>query len=630
MSYTVEVQMESIVIGTAGHIDHGKTTLVKALTGFDTDTLAEEKRRGITINLGFAYCRLPCGKIAGFVDVPGHERFIKNMLAGAGGIDIAMVVIAANEGVMPQTREHINILQYLGVQQSIVVITKIGMVEDDFREMVVEDTKEYLATTALAQAPVVQVDSATGQGIPELIAVLNCLAARVRRATVARPSRMPVDRVFSVKGFGTVVTGTLNEGSIGLNDELGIYPQGLPVKVRGIQIHEQTVATAHAGQRTALNLAGVSADQIHRGCVVAKRGSVQATRALDVYLSIAADASQPIKRLERLKLYLGTAEVIAKVIPIGHKWMYPGEECYGKLLTESPVIARKSDRFVLRSLTPVQTIGGGRVVDPAAKRSRYSDDQALAVMKIKDKGTPEQILEVFVREFSFGEKEAVASAANIEEAEKYFEILLQNGRILLFENRVVHIETLQALLEQTLSILEAYHAQYPLRTGMAKAELQARLELTGRPREFEWLQGWMIETGQIGQSGLMLYKAGFVPVFSKKLGAIRDEMLAAVQQAGYSALTDDELAGNDKDRQAVLEAMLQIDFLALDGHVILLREMYAQAKETAVRLARAEGAIRLPDFRDSLGTSRKYALLLLEKMDRDKFTSRRGEERVLL
>ncbi|WP_312203681.1 selenocysteine-specific translation elongation factor [Anaerospora hongkongensis] len=622
--------MESIVIGTAGHIDHGKTTLVRALTGFDTDTLAEEKRRGITINLGFAYCRLPCGKTAGFVDVPGHERFIKNMLAGASGIDIAMVIIAGNEGVMPQTREHIHILQYLGITQAVIVITKIGMVEDDFRELVVEDTKEYLATTALRQAPVVQVDSLTGQGIAELQTLLDHMAAGVRREAIATPARLPVDRIFSVKGFGTVVTGTLTEGLIDVNDELAIYPQGIPVKVRGIQIHEQAVATAHAGQRTALNLAGLAVEQAHRGCVVARRGSVQATCTLDVQLSIAVDASQPVKRLERLKLYLGAAEVVAKVVPMGCRQIHPGETCYAKLLTDTPVIARKSDRFVLRSLTPVQTIGGGWIVDPAAKRTGYTEHQALAIMQIKDKGTPQQVLEAFTKESLFVDKEAIALAANVEAAELQWQLLLEAGRILVFENRSVHIEALQALLIQTLSILEAYHAQFPLRAGITKAELQARLEFSSRPREFEWLLGWMKETGQIGQKGTMIFQAGFVPVFSKKLGSIRDEMLAAVQKAGYAPLADAELAGSDKDRQAVLEAMLQTDFVSLDGHVILLGDLYTKAKTLAAQLAGEHGAIRLSDFRDKLQTSRKYALLLLEKMDRDKFTSRKGEERVLL
>ncbi|TWH47252.1 selenocysteine-specific translation elongation factor [Sporomusa sp. KB1] len=624
--------MESIVVGTAGHIDHGKTSLVKALTGFDADTLDEEKRRGITINLGFAYCPLPCGKTAGFVDVPGHERFVKNMLAGAGGIDIAMVVIAASEGIMPQTREHIHILQYLGIEQAIVVITKIGMVDDDFRELVVEDTKEYLEATSLKHAPIVQVDSLTGQGIPELIALLDSMAAGIERETLLKPARLPVDRVFSIKGFGTVVTGTLQEGSIALNDDLMIYPEGLPVKVRGIQIHEQTVAAARAGQRTALNLVGITIEQISRGCVVAKSGSVQATSVLDVHLSVAADVSQPLKRLEQLKLYLGATEVVAKVVLMGQKEIHPGEECYAKLLTESPVIARKADRFVLRSLSPVQTVGGGRIIDPAAKRSGYTDTQALHIMQIKDQGEPQQVLEAFARENLFGDKEAIAAAANLENAAAYFELLLQEGRLLAFENRVIHIEELQALLEKTLRILAVYHAEYPLRAGMTKAELQARLDFAGRSREFEWLQNWMKATGQLGQNGIMFHKTDFTPAYSPKLGAIRDEMLAAVRQAGYSPLADYELVGSDKDkdRQAVLEALLQSDLLPIDGHVVILRELYAQAKETAVRLARTEGAIRLSGFRDSLGTSRKYALLLLEKMDRDKFTVRQGEERVLI
>lgn len=624
--------MDSIVIGTAGHIDHGKTTLVKALTGFDTDTLKEEKRRGITINLGFAYCKLPCGKTAGFVDVPGHERFIKNMLAGASGIDIAMIVIAASEGVMPQTREHISILRYLGIEKAVIVMTKVDTVDDEFRELVLEDTKEYLSATFLKNAPIVETDAVSGKGLTELLAVLDSMARDVHKEAAVRPARMPVDRVFTVKGFGTVVTGTLIEGAIHLNDELEVYPQGLPVKVRGIQIHEEEVTAARAGQRTALNLSGVSVAQLRRGSVVAKRGSLHAAYALDVFFSAADDAEKNIKKMDKLKLYLGAAEVVVKVILLDRKMLCPGEECYMRLLADVPVIARKDDRFVLRSLTPVQTVGGGHVVDATGNRFPYTPAQALEIMGIKDKGTPDRILEAFAKENLFGEKDAIAAAANLENVDALFAALAQSGKVLAFQNRVAHIDALQALLTRTLNILEAYHAQYPLRAGISKAELQGKLDFTAQSREFEWLQDWMKETRQIAQSGSVIYKAGFTPVFSAKLGKLKEDMLNAVQTAGYSLLTTADLAGNekDKDRQMVLEALLQTEFMLLEGQIVLPKALYEQAKQIAVRLAETEGAIRLPDFRDRLETSRKYALLLLEKMDSDRFTCRQGEERILI
>ncbi len=623
--------MDSIVIGTAGHIDHGKTTLVKALTGFDTDTLEEEKRRGITINLGFAYCKLACGKTAGFVDVPGHERFVKNMLAGASGIDIAMIVIAASEGVMPQTREHINILGYLGIEKAIVVMTKVDTIDDEFRELVLEDTKDYLATTFLKDAPIVETDAITGRGIPELLEVLDSMAQQVHKTTAARPARLPIDRVFTVKGFGTVVTGTLIEGSVRLNDELEIYPQEIPVKVRGIQIHEEEVPVAGAGQRTALNLSGVSVSQIHRGSVVATRGSLHATHSPEAFFSAADDTEQVIKKMDKLKLYLGSAEVVVKVVPLDRKAICPGEKCYVRLLADVPVIARKGDRFVLRSLTPVQTVGGGRIVDSTGNRFKYTTEQVLEILKIKDKGTQEQILEAFAKEHLFGEKDAVAMAANVEDAEALYTSLSERGRVLLFQNRIAHIDTLRGLLERTLRILDSYHAEYPLRVGIPKAELQGKLDFTGRTREFEWLQEWMQNTHEISQSGSVIYKAGFAPVFSAKLGKIKEEMLDSVQKSGYSLLTAGDLMINekDKDRRMVLEALLQTEFILLEGQIILPKALYEQAKETAVRLAHTEGAIRLSDFRDSLETSRKYALLLLEKMDSDGFTSRQGEERIL-
>ncbi len=369
--------MDSIIVGTAGHIDHGKTALVKALTGHDTDTLAEEKKRGISINLGFTGFILPNGRTLGIVDVPGHERFIKNMLAGATGIDAALIIIAANEGIMPQTREHMDILSYLGIQKYLIVLTKIDLVDEEFKELVIEDIQSFIKGTFLEGTKIVEVDSVSRKGFNDLIRELEILTSNIRERSFTKKPRMNIDRVFSVKGYGTVVTGTLMEGVLKTEDELVVYPQGIAVKVRNLQVHEHNVESAYAGQRTAINLSNVAVDEVKRGNTVATKDSVFVTDRIDVRFSIVRTTKLEMGRFYKLKLYVGAAEEVARFVPISHKKVKAGDEGYGQILLDHEIAVLKGDRFVLRTISPVTTIGGGIIIDPKAAKYKNNPEERL-------------------------------------------------------------------------------------------------------------------------------------------------------------------------------------------------------------------------------------------------------------
>lgn len=624
------MQVDSFVIGTAGHIDHGKTTLVKALTGFDADTLEEEKKRGITINLGFAYCKLPCGKTAGFVDVPGHERFVKNMLAGAGGIDVAMVIIALDEGVMPQTKEHIHILDFLEIKMSIIVFTKKNLADEDFRELVVEDTRDYVTGTFLEKAPQVMVDSVSGEGIDELLELLDEMARSAKTDRTSKNVRMPVDRAFSVKGYGTVVTGTLNQGKIKVGDELTVYPGAKNVKVRGIQVHEEPVDEAHAGQRTALNLAGVTVAEINRGSTLTAKGLYSLTKVLDLKFKMIKDAELPLGRMEQVKFYLGTAEVVGRIIPIDRKVVEAGETCYAKIVLDEEIIAQRNDRYVIRSISPVQTIGGGRVLNPQAQRKNKDAGAYLKTLKVRDLGSGAEILESFIWENPFANAKKIILLANLDGAEERISELKSTGKILVFDEDLVHINTMKEIGELAKTLLQSYSEKFPLREGMPKAEFQERLGFKENAREFENTLSWLVDTNMVKQVENAISLKDFAPKYTPEMEAVAESILSQVKDAGYTLLNESELSGGDSVREMVLEALLKTELMALEGRVIIARQDYERAKEEAAALAREFGTIKLSAFRDALDTSRKHALLLLEKMDGDKFTIRQDEDRNLL
>ncbi|MDF2839448.1 MAG: selenocysteine-specific translation elongation factor, partial [Clostridia bacterium] len=410
--------MKNIIIGTAGHIDHGKTTLIKALTGRDTDRLKEEKERGISIDLGFTYFDLPGGKRAGIIDVPGHEKFIKNMLAGIGGIDVVVMVIAADEGVMPQTREHLNILKLLQVKKGIIALTKMDMVDSEWLEMISEQVRQEVEGSFLEEAAIIPVSSIKAQGLKELIAELVRLTEDVEQKDTASIFRLPVDRVFTVAGFGTVVTGTLISGSIKEGDKVEFYPSKLESRIRSIQVHEKNVKEAFAGQRAAINVANIKVEEIHRGNVLSKPGSMEPTMMIDAKIEMLQDAPMTIDNRDRLRLYHGTSEIMCRVVLLDREELKPGESAFVQLRLEEQIACRKSDRFVVRFYSPMITIAGGTILEPnPPKRKRFKED-VLEELSIKEKGNPEEVVEQFLLQNSdkyYEKKEIMKQLGNCDE-----------------------------------------------------------------------------------------------------------------------------------------------------------------------------------------------------------------------
>jgi len=620
--------MDSIIVGTAGHIDHGKTALVKALTGHDTDTLAEEKRRGISINLGFANFKLPSGRVLGIVDVPGHEKFIKNMLAGATGIDVALIIIAANEGIMPQTQEHIDILGYLNIQKSLIVLTKIDLVDEEFKELVIEDIELAIAGTFLAGTKIVQVDSLSKRGFEHLIEALDELTKDVNKRSFTKNPRMNIDRIFSVKGHGTVVTGTLMEGVLRTEDEVMVYPPGIAAKVRNLQVHDCDVPAACAGQRTAINISGVAVDEIQRGDTVAFRDSVYVTDRIDVRFSIVKNTRFELGKYYQLKFYVGAAEEVASFIPITAKKVKAGDTGYAQIQLEHKLAVLKGDCFVLRTISPVTTIGGGVIVDPQPAAYRKISEELVQAVRRKDSASADEIVEQYIRQHPFTDFAGIAGFLNRELEAAMLQELIQEQRIYRFDKQYVHMDFIAGLQYEIEDWLQDYHQKYSLRRGMPKAELLEKSTVTDK-KQFEMLLAYF-STQQVvktEQNLVCLYE--FVPSLSPGQQRFRDEMEAVMTKSGYTLLTARELTGGNKAKQQVLEFMLLDGAVVLPGQYILSKKMYEQAREIVKTLYREQGIIKLPDVRDALNASRKYALMILERFDQEKYTRRQGEDRVL-
>jgi selenocysteine-specific elongation factor len=621
--------MDSIIVGTAGHIDHGKTALVKALTGCDTDTLAEEKKRGISINLGFASFRLPNGRNIGIVDVPGHEKFIKNMLAGATGIDLALIIIAATEGIMPQTREHIEILGYLGIQKYLIVLTKVDMVDEEFKDLVVEDIRDFLKETFLAQTKIVEVDSISRKGLDTLIKELENLSFDIQERSFTKKTRMNVDRVFSIKGYGTVVTGTLMEGVIKVNDELTVYPQGLSAKVRNLQVHDHNVEEAYAGQRTAINLSGLSLEELKRGNTVAVKDSVYVTNIIDVKFRIVADTKFELKRFSRLKLYVGSTEVLAKIVPITHKTVKSKDEGYAQIILDHPIVVLKGDRFVLRTITPVTTIGGGIIIDPKPQRYKQFTEELIKSVSLKDSSSVDEIMEEYVKGHPFSVLQEIAAFINGERLEAELKDLMEKGTVIQIGKQYAHKEFLKRFQSGVESVLMDYHKGHPLRNGMPKAELIEKFNLANK-KQGEILLQYLSEIKRVKIEQNLVSTISFQPELTQNQQNIKKELLSRIHMSGYSLMTIAELTENKKDRQQVLEFMLKEELFLLPGQYIMNRNQYEGLKEQAKKLFIEKGMLKLSDFRDMAGTSRKFALLLLERFDQEKFTKRQGEDRIIV
>lgn len=620
--------MDSIIVGTAGHIDHGKTALVKALTGHDTDTLAEEKKRGISINLGFTGFILPNGRTLGIVDVPGHERFIKNMLAGATGIDAALIIIAANEGIMPQTREHMDILSYLGIQKYLIVLTKIDLVDEEFKELVIEDIQSFIKGTFLEGTKIVEVDSVSRKGFNDLIRELEILTSNIRERSFTKKPRMNIDRVFSVKGYGTVVTGTLMEGVLKTEDELVVYPQGIAVRVRNLQVHEHNVESAYAGQRTAINLSNVAVDEVKRGNTVATKDSVFVTDRIDVRFSIVRTTKLEMGRFYKLKLYVGAAEEVARFVPISHKKVKAGDEGYGQILLDHEIAVLKGDRFVLRTISPVTTIGGGIIIDPKAAKYKNNSEERLRSLQMKDSASSKEIIEEFIKNNPFSTFDQIAAFLNKDIKEEELKELETDEAILFIEKQYIHAEYLMHYRYMVEDILSDYHKKNRLRKGIPKAELLEKLDLSHK-KQCETMLKYLAGKNFVRLYQNLVSRFDFKPALTEEQKKEKAELAERILESGYTFLTAVELTENVREKQQVLEFMLQDGFMVLPGQYILADDQYKKAKEAAERLFRENGVLKLPDFRDSIGTSRKFALMLLERFDQEKFTRRQGDDRIL-
>jgi selenocysteine-specific elongation factor len=627
-----------VVVGTAGHIDHGKTSLVKALTGTDTDRLPEEKARGITIDLGFAFLEEADGLTIEIVDVPGHERFVKNMLAGIGGIDLALLVIAADEGVMPQTREHLAICQLLRIKAGMVALTKTDLAEPEWIELVKDDVARLLDGTFLAGCPIVPVSVKTGQGLADLRQTLAGLAAQVPSRATDQTPRLPIDRVFTIRGFGTVVTGTLVAGRLGVDDRVEIFPRGLQAKVRGLQVHGHAVEGAQAGQRTAVNLQGVERAAIERGDVVAPPGSLMPTLLAAATLEMLPDAPRPLKARDRVRFHVGTQEVMARVLLVDHQEIAPGETSYGRFRLEAPIMALPGDRYVIRSYSPIITIGGGSVLDVAPPRFKRKGGALAEHLRLLDTASPARVVEEHLRQAGAAGLRGADLRARVSFGPERLRGLLdelQQAQALTAVDRewYVHREASDRLRSQTLALLEAFHAQFPLRGGISREELRSR---AGHAQEkiFGQLLGALEADGVVKSDRDQVRLASHEIRLTPEQRRIVEGLEADFLRAGAAPPGPEEALGRLGVKGTEKHELFQV--LVADGRFLRVKEglfFHAAAlheiRDKLVAHLKAKKEIGPADMKDLFGVSRKYAIPLMEYFDSRGVTVRQGERRVL-
>jgi len=621
------------VIGTAGHVDHGKSVLVKALTGIDPDRLKEEKEREMTIDLGFAWFTLPSGLVVSVIDVPGHEDFIKNMLAGVGGIDAALLVVAADEGVMPQTVEHLAVLDLLEVRQGVVALTKVDLVEDEeWLELVVADVERLLKGTTLVDSKILPLSAVTGQGLPSLIEALdNLLSKTPPRRERGRP-RLPIDRAFTLAGFGTVATGTLIDGRFGVGQEVEILPPGLKSRIRGLQTHKERIEVAVPGSRVAINLAGVGKDQLRRGDVVTSPGWLEPTRLLDVHLHMLGSAPKPLRHNASVDFYSGAAQIPAKARVLGAKAIEPGEEGWVQLVLARPMALLAHDRFIIRQPSPSLTIGGGTVVDPHPRR-RHKRFRAQVIERLEALalGTPQEVLltalEEGPQEMGRLVKDSHLEPEVVEEALKR---LLEDPRILVLgssEGQLVVSSTWwEGFLARLVHLIEEYHSRYPLRLGMPREEAKSKLRFPSRL--FNDLIGQAVKGGAVAQEGAALKLPGHEVRFTPEEEERVEVLLSKFSQEPYTtpSVSDCKAALEEEVLNALLE---QGRLVQVSENTLFLASTYEVMVERVVEHLKKEGTITLAQVRDLFSTSRKYAQAFLEHLDAQGITRRVGDERVL-
>ena len=626
--------MKNVILGTAGHIDHGKTTLIKALTGRETDNLKEEKQRGISINLGFTYFDLPSKKRVGIVDVPGHEKFIKNMLAGACGIDIVLLVIAADEGVMPQTIEHLDILNYLDVKKGIIVLTKCDLVDEEFIELVKDDVREKTKGLFIEGAPIVEVDSVSRRGLDELVQKIDEISEDIEEKKTDAPSRMSIDRVFSLKGFGTIVTGTLIEGKISVDDEMTIYPSEKKVKVRNLQVHGCDVKTAYAGQRTAINLSNIKVSEIQRGDVIAQTGSVEESMMIDVNISLVEHCKKSLKHWDRIRVFHGTKQILCRIVPLNEDEIQYGESGYAQLRLEEKIVAKKGDRFIIRSYSPMDTIGGGVIIDTAPKKHKIYDESVIEALKIKEKGELKDILEEYLKlnlSNYITLKELVSYTGEKEEYVKEgLNALIDENKVFCVNKYYLHISHYQKLKEKVIEILTKYHKQYRLRNGILKEELRSKVDNSLKVKDMDVILNKMAEEKDIKVQDNLVSNYDFEVKFNQKQLSIKKEIEDKSRKNGLSSLmTKDDICNKNKFYEEVLEALTGETIQKLDDAYYIDKKVYENVKKDLLEYLNKNKEITVAQFRDITKSNRKISIVMLEHFDRNRITKRIEDKRIL-
>ena len=631
--------MKNIIIGTAGHIDHGKTSLIKALTGRNTDRWEEEQRRGITIDLGFTYFDLKNGDRVGIIDVPGHEKFINNMVAGVVGMDLVMLVVAADEGIMPQTREHMDILQILGIEKSILVINKCDLVDEEWLELVEEEIQSELEGTFLENAPVVRVSAATGQGLDDLVDTIERLMKdEVKEKDINTIPRLPIDRAFSLSGFGTIVTGTLISGTISKDDVLEMYPMGTECKIRSIQVHGEDQERCYAGQRVAINLSNIKKRDIQRGCVIAPKNNMKKTDLLDVKLDVLPSSMRIVRNHERLHLYTGTSEILCRAVLLDKEELGPGESGLVQLRLEEEIALKRGDRFVVRFYSPMETIGGGVVLEPNPKRKKRFDEKAIAALKKKESGSMADVMELNIKEYGSSmitmAELAKIMAHSVDELEEYLEELRESGAVYVYQMKkdtyLWHRDSEFAVRQKIVDALRSYHAKYPYRYGMKKAEIHMTYLKKLKTNVFDAYVTHMMEENVLGRKDEYLHLPEFEVAKDQTFTKVEKVLLDTYKKAGYDFVRFSEINLGNVERETaediVLVMMDEGSIVRVNEEMFTLSELMEEAKERIREHLKVDPLITIAQVRDMFGTSRKSAKPILEYMDGQKITKKNGAE----
>ncbi len=635
-------EKEHVIVGTAGHIDHGKTSLVKAITGIDADTLPEEKERGLTIELGFVFLEDPAyEKQIVFIDVPGHEKFIKTMAAGASNIDIALLVIAADEGINVQTREHFDILRLLEVPEGIIALTKSDLVDEARLDELRAETRGFVQGTFLAESPIVPVSSVTGAGVPELVRILKEFGLRVRRREDRGVFRMPIDRVFIIHGFGTVIAGTVLSGRVHAGDNIEVYPEGIPARVRGIQVHKGALNLSSIGRRTALNLQDVKKEDLRRGQCAAAPGSLQPTWRLDAHLHLLERYGKEIKNRERVRVHIGTDEVIGRLALLDRGVLEPGGTAFVQFMLESPSVALPGDRFVIRTFSPLMTVGGGRILDAAPAKHKRFDEQALAGLKKLEKSPAEAVEQLFLKA-SFEPRSAADIARSLgipeEDIRPAVAELCENKRIVRLpagqKETYLHSDSIRILAEKLLGLVRNFHEQNPHLLRMPYADLRSQFLKFAGADVFRPVFDELCAAGAIVMKETQVSLAGHKVRLSRQERDAVDRLAEFFKRTGFNSPNEDEAAKQLRmDPVSFKKAWRTLsesgEIIRLNPKVFYHRETLERAKDVIGRHIQRTGRITIAELRDQIRLSRKFAWAMLEYFDKIGYTKRVEDHHVL-